>query len=639
MKSLHKRQIILINKLILEDKPITSKQLAFFIGVSVRTIKSDIVEINEKIAPYHIHIMSKPREGYWIVMEENADMEELSKITDEKIVKKFDDTPKFNYERINYIIKKLLVVDYHIKLEDLMDEIFVSRSTLTQDLKEIRSLLSKFRLKVVSRANYGIIIEGSEIDKRLCIAEYFFHYNNRANYSIASENMFTVGKSKEEYDSILRFIKEICDKYNILLSDFSLNNFTIHVFVSIRRCTFYNYIKAEDTLKENIEDSIEFKAATELTKKLEDYYEFMLPIGETIYYSLHLKSKRISSEDQINAQEKQKLRGCILSIIEEVNSNFDINFENDKELYDYLYLHIAQMITRLKNNMVIRNPLAHDNLRRYLFATKITYTACMIIENSYDVKIDINEFGYLVLYFNLALCKIENKKKIRIGLVSGRGRPESTMYLNEITEYFSHEKYEVKMLDNAQITMGDYKDIDLLVTTYTLPTPLSVPSITIEDDYYIDEIRKALNKIKVNNLDFKKYFKEEYSCFNLDGNTKEEVLENLHKKFIELKFIDKLPEKNKSFVSNEIGNGIVHFQDLFRICRNGFFFIAVLNKPVLWDQDVVKVLIMLKTKRDGDKDLSTLCKIISKWANNADMVESLIENMDYSMFLSDIKNV
>lgn len=107
MKSLHKRQIIIINKLILEDKPITSKQLAFFVGVSVRTIKSDIVEINEKIAPYHIHIMSKPREGYWIVIDENADIEELSKITDAKIVKKFDDTPKFNYERINYIIKKI----------------------------------------------------------------------------------------------------------------------------------------------------------------------------------------------------------------------------------------------------------------------------------------------------------------------------------------------------------------------------------------------------------------------------------------------------------------------------------------------------------------------------------------------------
>ena len=640
MKSLHKRQIILINKLLLEDKPITSKQLAFFIGVSVRTIKSDIVEINEKIDHYNIRIMSKPREGYWIVIDEDADIRALSEITDYKIIKRFDDTPKYNYERINYIIKKLLVVDYHIKLEDLMDEIFVSRSTLTQDLKEIKNLLSKFRLKVISRSNYGIIIEGSEIDKRLCIAEYFFHYNNRANYSIASENMFTFGKSKKEYDTILKFTKEVCDKYNIILSDFSINNFTIHIFISLRRCTFYNYIKAEDDLKENIKDSVEFKAATELTKKLEDYFEFMLPLGETIYYSLHLKSKRISSEDQINSEEKERLKQCIFTIIEEVNSNFNINLENDSELYDYLYLHIAQMVTRLKNNMSIRNPLAHDNLRRYLFATKITYTACMIIEKYYDIKIDINEFGYLVLYFNLALYKINSKKKIRIGFLSGRGRPEATMYLNEINENFSQEKYEIiSILDKDQITNGDYKDIDLLVSTYTLKNPSNIASITIENDYYIDKIRKAVNKIQVDNLNFKKYFKPEYSCFNLEGSTKEKVLENLYKKFIELKFIDELPVKNKNFVCNEIGHGIVHFQDLYRICRNGFFFIAVLNKPVLWDQDVIRVLIMLKTKRDGDKDLSTLCKIISKWANNADMVEGLIEHMDYSLFLNDIKNI
>ncbi|MBB6696518.1 BglG family transcription antiterminator [Clostridium algidicarnis] len=639
MKSLHKRQIILINKLLLEDKPITSKQLAFFVGVSVRTIKSDIVEINEKVENYHIHIMSKPREGYWIVIDKDADIAELSEVTDNKVIKRFDDTPKFNYERINYIIKKLLVVDYHIKLEDLMDEIFISRSTLTQDLKEVKNLLSKFRLKVISRSNYGIIIEGSEFDKRLCIAEYFFHYNNSANYSIASENMFTFGKSKKEYDTILKFIKEVCDKYNIILSDFSLNNFTIHIFISLRRCTFYNYIKAENDLKENVKDSVEFKAATELTKKLEDYFEFMLPLGETIYYSLHLKSKRISNEDQINSQEKERLKQCIVTIIEEVNSNFNINLESDKELYDYLYLHIAQMIIRLKNNMSIRNPLAHDNLRRYLFATKITYTACMIIEKYYDIKIDINEFGYLVLYFNLALCKINSKKKIRIGFLSGRGRPESTMYLNEITENFSQEKYEIRVLDKDQITNGDYKDTDLLVSTYTFKVPSNVTSITIENDCYIDKIRKAVNEIQVNNLNFEKYFKEEYSCFNLEGSTKEDVLENLYEKFIQLKFIDKLPDKDDNFAYNEIGNGIVHFQDLYRICRNGFFFIAVLNKPVLWDQDVIRVLIMLKTKRDGDKDLSTLCKIISKWSNNPEMVEDIIGHMDYSLFLNDIKNI
>ena len=52
------------------------------------------------------------------------------------------EVPKTMQERIAYLIRKLLMVDYPLKLDELADEVFVSRQTINGDLKEVRKLLS-----------------------------------------------------------------------------------------------------------------------------------------------------------------------------------------------------------------------------------------------------------------------------------------------------------------------------------------------------------------------------------------------------------------------------------------------------------------------------------------------------------------
>ena len=47
-----------------------------------------------------------------------------------------------------------------------------------------------------------------------------------------------------------------------------------------------------------------------------------------------------------------------------------------------------------------------------------------MIEEELQIEIDHNEFGYLVLYFNLALNHYQSRIKKRLILVSGYGRPK-----------------------------------------------------------------------------------------------------------------------------------------------------------------------------------------------------------------------
>ncbi len=45
--------------------------------------------------------------------------------------------------------------------------------------------------------------------------------------------------------------------------------------------------------------------------------------------------------------------------------------------------------------------------------------------------------------------------------------------------------------------------------------------------------------------------------------------------------------------------------------KNAGCYVCILKTPILWEQDIIKVLVMIKTKRDGDKNLSLLCRIVS----------------------------
>lgn len=636
MVPLHKKQLLLLQSLLNQDV-ITSKQLSLICGISIRTVKSYIQELNVFLAPYNIQIHSQSGKGYWI--EKTAYVRKLVlSLCEHKAMTKDEEIPKFNYERINYLIKKLLVVDYHIKLEDLMDEIYVSRSTLTHDLKEVRKRLGNYRLKVVSYANYGIILEGNEIDKRLCICEYFFHYHQKANYKLDSENIFHSGRNKGEYEQIVSAIREVCRRYAMQISDFSLNNMAIHVSIAMRRCTFYDYVKVEKQVVERFTDTLEFKAAKDLCRYLEKQFHCMLPIGETIYYAMHFQSKRIRDENFLQTAELQKLRKCIGIIYAEVKNNFDVQLDCDTSLYSYLLMHIPQMIQRLNNHMVIRNPLVYDNLRRYLFATKVTHSAVAVIEQMYEVDVDINEFGFLLLYFNMAILRQEHQKKMQIRFVSGRGRPEAIMYYNEIQEAFSNTSYQVEILDKEDLSHHQ-EPLDLLITTFTLDHPSDVPVYLIHNDMYLDEIRETLNHLPYRHFPIHLYFRKEYSCFHLPGTSKETVLQHMYELFLKRGYLTRMPSISDGFKADELGNGIVHFQDLHRQLHQGMCFIAVLKHPVLWEREVVRVCILIKTKQEGDKDLPVLCRLISHWANQVEKVERLIAKQDYALFLEDIQEV
>ncbi|MFV0255420.1 MAG: BglG family transcription antiterminator [Erysipelotrichaceae bacterium] len=635
MRSLKVKQSKLLKHLILSTDFLTSSQLAILIGVSIRTIKSYMCEINYLLKEIDCEIISKPSKGYLLRVPENFQYKKFDTFLHQSLIEE-KGIPIYKYERINYIIKKLLMSDYYIKIETLVDELYVSRSTLNQDILEVKKQLLTFRLEINSKSNLGISIKGKEMNKRLCISEYFFHFNKRSNYDIR-EKIFNPLYKQEESTNVLKIVQDTCTKFNFEMSELSLNNLTIHILIGLKRCNLNNYVDEKEITKTKLAETIDYEAAKFLIKKLEKQYNIILPIGELLYYTLQLKSKRVINTQISSVNHDDKLSLCINLIFKEIFTNFDLNFKNDKEFYQYLYLHLSLMIERLQVNMIIRNPLAHENIRRYLFATKITHSAVEIIEHNFDVKVDINEFGYLVLYFNFQINKLKEKQNKKIAFISAGGRPEYIMYMNEIKEYFSRTNHQIKLFTKYDKQLSTADDLDLLVSTYKINTVGTVPTYTIKNNNYLQEIENIL-KMNVN-FNVNDYFKKEFFRTNIYGTTKDEVLFNLYNELHDSGYLKCNVDSDNAFKSDELGNGVVHLQDSYRLLRQRMCYIVTLNSSILWNSDIIKILIITKTKKDGDKDLELLCKIISEYSSNLNMLDRLIKTRDFNVFFGDISKI
>lgn len=151
---------------------ITSKQLAWIKWIfSVRTIKSTLKGLKMELTAYGAVLEIKRGVGYRLhILNEEAFLPIKNRIQSES-PRQFPHTQK---ERSIYIIRKLLSLDYPIKLDDLADELYVSRNTISLDIKEVKRLLHNYHLIIVQSNNNGIIVEGSEIQKRICINVFSF---------------------------------------------------------------------------------------------------------------------------------------------------------------------------------------------------------------------------------------------------------------------------------------------------------------------------------------------------------------------------------------------------------------------------------------------------------------------------------
>ena len=123
---------------------VSVNRLSSLLNITDRTIRSDIQTINEIIKENGAQLKLKRKAGYYIEINDQEKYNTfLSSIKQTKSNNPELDTSQ---DRIKYLLNLLLYSDEYITLDDLADNIYVSRNTLQNYIKTLKNIFSKYKL-------------------------------------------------------------------------------------------------------------------------------------------------------------------------------------------------------------------------------------------------------------------------------------------------------------------------------------------------------------------------------------------------------------------------------------------------------------------------------------------------------------
>lgn len=632
---LNKRQEKIIKLLDNSKCWMTGKEIAQLMGVSDRTIRSDIDTINRFYEKTLIE--SSVKNGYRICQEV------LSSLPSE-IQSCIPQTPE---ERCVYIIQKLLFDQKEINLMDLQDQVFISGYTIGNDLKKIRKMIEPYDGLKIHRSKNFISLVGDEQSKRKLYKDLLTK-ETKGNF-LNLNNMVSLYK-----DFDLLMVKDIFEqsvsKYDISIKDTSMPMLLMHIGVSVQRMLHHNYvegIKVDEKILNNLEYQVASDFYVELSKHL------CIKLVDDEIYSLALLLMGNRSEEytsdiiEINGKE-MSISALIHTMLDEIYETYAIDFRTDFDLITGLKMHLRSLINRKLYGTEAQNVYLPEIKRKYPLIFELGIKAARCLKKQTGLEISENEIGFFSLHFGSAYEKSNTVQKYRVLMVSVNDQALNNYCIQKITSRFKDRMEiigQVKMFEEEKV-----KELnpDLILTTLPLKHRLNI--LTVQVSLFIDNEDESQIFQALNELD-KRKSRKEFETKLLDLIRPEFFYANITKEASELisfmckglekaGYIDDSFEKSvfkrEKISSTSFNYGFALPHALNMDAKKSCISIAILNEPIEWGEFQVRLVVLLAIKDEDRKLLSTFFDWLSQVVSDSGRMNKLLNVSSYDEFIRQI---
>ena len=588
---LTKRQIeILLNLFSNLDAPVSLQVFTDQFHLSLRSIQTDIAEIKETIKEHGLYIENnKNCICMSITNQETANIFMNSIIQDYNLNQFFEDQSS----RISYIISRLLDSNDYLKSADLADEMYISRSQISNDIKLAKNMLSSYHLTLISKPYYGIKIIGKENDIRNYIIQEKLKIKN-----LVCDEITHSFSSHEHIDDINNIVIKILTHSHYIISDIALQNLILHIVTAVNRIKSGHLIHM-DSLNISPVYAHVIEISKNILEKCADIYNFEFNDDEIFFLALNLYGKREFDKQEFITDEINNLVFLSLYKIKEI---FGLDFTSNLNLRISLGLHILPLLTRINTNMQLKNIMTFNIKQKYTLAYDLASTFTNTIIPS-DKKILDDEIAYVALHFVNYIDENSPQKKKRMLIISSLRRSETILLQNNILRNFPSIK-EVKIIPKNSLSTTNVNNYNVICTT--------------ENDIFINNNKIQKISYFLNGTDIKKIEllldgfngpKDILDCFSEDlfyygdAPSKNAVIKWLYEMAYKQGLADeKLYHSimnHENVTSTYFGNYLAIPHPEIFLSETSFISVAILPKPILWDDEYVDIVFLVSIQKNN----------------------------------------
>lgn len=574
---------------LLRNETLPQDELAQRLSVSTRTVRADITALNALLAQYGAQFTLNRGSGYQLKIDDRSRFQAL-----EETAPKTQHVPRTAQERIHFLLVRFLTSAFSIKLEDLADEWFVSRATLQNDMVEVRERFQRYQLTLETRPRHGMKLFGSEVSIRACLTDLLWELTLQGgiNPLISAEVLEADVPAQLE-----PMLQETLTRHHIRLTDVGERFICLYGAVVVRRVS-EGYpladFSAED-VAQNVRD-----AARDLAGELQRLAGKPFSPAEEEWLCVHIAARQVQDVDPetISADDDEALVNYILRYI---NSQYNYNLLDDAQLHADLLTHIKTMITRVRYQIMIPNPLLDNIKQHYPMAWDMTLAAVSSWGKYTPYTISENEIGFLVLHIGVGLERHYNigyQRQPHVLLVC-----DTSNAMVRMIEAILQRKYP-QLEIAATISQREYEqreaiDEDFVISTVRI-SEKDKPVVTIAPfptDYQLDQIGKLVLVDRTRPWMLNKYFDAAHFRVidkPMDQQTLfAELCQQLEQEgFVDAEFHDSVVER-EAIVSTMLGDGIALPHALGLLAKKTVVYTVIAPQGIAWGDETAHIIFLL----------------------------------------------
>ncbi|HEY4468926.1 MAG TPA: PRD domain-containing protein [Klebsiella sp.] len=575
--------------ILLQNETLPQEELAQRLSVSTRTVRADITALNALLLHYGAQFILTRGSGYQLVIHDPSRYQTL-----EERAPKAQRIPRTAADRIHFLLVRFLTSAFSIKLEDLADMWFVSRATLQGDMVDVRERFQRYQLTLETRPRHGMKLFGSEVSIRACLTDLLWELSQQGPLNpLIGEEAFDVS-----VPTLLEgVLQETLTRHHVRLTDAGERFICLYGAVAVRRIS-EGYpladFSAED-VAQNVRD-----AARELVNMMQQLAGKPLAPAEEEWLCIHLAARRVQDVDPgtISADDDEALVNYILRYI---NQQYNYHLLDDAQLHADLLTHIKTMITRVRYQIMIPNPLLENIKQHYPMAWDMTLAAVSSWGKYTPYAISENEIGFLVLHIGVGLERHYNvgyQRQPQVLLVC-----DTSNAMVRMIEAILQRKYpQLKIA--ATLSQREYEQREEVAEDFVISTvrisEKDKPVITIAQfptDYQLDQIGKLVLVDRTRPWMLNKYFDEVHFQV-IDTPIDQQALfvtlcQQLQQEgFVGAEFHDSVVER-EAIVSTMLGDGIALPHALGLLAKKTVVYTVIAPHGIAWGDETAHIIFLL----------------------------------------------
>jgi lichenan operon transcriptional antiterminator len=604
-------------------------ELAETIGVSTRTIRNDIKQLNSDLSGIAA-LENEKGKGYRLFIEDESLFEDLiEKINSDKHLQ---DSPQ---SRIAYIIDRLVNSDDVKTLDELAFEMNIGRTTLVNELKKAAVALESYHLSIRGKQNKGMYLSGNELDLRFFILDNVYEYLYR-DYPLDEDIKDALIKVANHND----------------LESTTLNRLMKFVIVMLDRLLKNHPLTEMNKKLEKLIDTKDYHLALEIVKTIESHLPITIPQSEILFITLPIAGRRTPTNNRSLADVTitDDVKHLLCLILEQVGFEKDIILEN-KDFFEDLQYHLTFMLNRLMFGVRINNPLLNDVKKKYPVSFKMAYIAGEVINREYGLNVSEDELGYIAFYFGVFIAQNEVKVKRlqRVAVICGTGRGTSKLVAIQLQRVLN-QNTQIDLFSESETTKERLADYDLVFSTVKLAFEPDAPLILINEIFDENKVSQQIERVTFLQKFKLKDVGNHHSIIKLLTNDQKYFALDSQKGYREnvLAMVDDLTEKGyldqgfKERLKLRAEKGSMVFDQYIALphtvnqASNKIeLALGVFPKKVSHDGKEVKLVFLLGIPEETDYDASLLVKIydeIIRIAGSKKLIDQLAGTTSYEEF-------